>query len=291
MMILIADSGSTKCDWALVDEKGTRLGNYQTMGLNPYFHDEDIIENAIKSNPGFYAIAPGITHIYFYGAGSSTEQMIGIMKAGLERVFTKADILVDHDLLGSAMATYDGEPCMSCILGTGSNSCYYDGNEISQEVPSLAYILGDEASGSWFGKILLREYFYKLLPEDLRKPFEERYAPSKDDIINKIYREPNANVYLASFMKFLGEHKDHPHVQKWVTDGIVHFIEMHVKTFPQWKGIPVHFVGSIGAIFESSLREAADITGIRLGRIIRKPIDGLVEYHVKYKFPELIKEA
>jgi N-acetylglucosamine kinase-like BadF-type ATPase len=257
------------------------------MGLNPYFHNEDVVEDAIKSNPGFFAIAPGVTHIYFYGAGSSTEQMCAIIHRGLERVFPKAEILVDHDLLGSAMATYDGEPCMSCILGTGSNSCYFDGKEVSQEVPSLAYILGDEASGSWFGKILLREYFYKLLPEDLRKPFEERYAPSKDDIINKIYREPNANVYLASFMRFLGEFKDHPHVQKWVTDGMVHFIDMHVKTFPQWKDVPVHFVGSIGAIFENCLHEAAKKTGIRLGRIIRKPIDGLVEYHVRFVFPHI----
>lgn len=287
-MILIADSGSTKCDWAVIDAKGTRLGNYQTMGLNPYFHDEDTIENAIVSNPGFHAIAPGVTHIFFYGAGSSTEQMCAIMKAGLQRVFKRADILVDHDLLGCAMATYDGEPCMSCILGTGSNSCYFDGNDVYQEVPSLAYILGDEASGSWYGKILLREYFYKLLPADLLQSFEERYAPSKDEIINKVYREPNANVYLASFMKFIGEHKDHPHVKRWITDGMVHFIDMHVKTFPMWKEVPVHFVGSIGAIFEDCLKEAATKTGIRLGRIVRKPIDQLVEYHVKYKLPQLV---
>lgn len=287
-MILIADSGSTKCDWAVIDSKGTRLGNYQTMGLNPYFHNEDIIEQAILSNPGFAAIAPGVTKIFFYGAGSSTEQMCAIMKAGLSRVFKKAQIIVDHDLVGSAMATYDGEPCMACILGTGSNSCYFDGTEVSQEVPSLAYILGDEASGSWFGKILLREYFYKILPEDLRQPFEERYAPSKDDIINKIYREPNANVYLASFMKFIGEHKDHPHVKNWITEGMVHFIEMHVKTFSMWKDVPIHFVGSIGAIFEDCLHEAARRTGIRLGRVVRKPIDNLVEYHVRYKLPELV---
>lgn len=285
-MILIADSGSTKCDWALIDEKGARLGNFQTMGLNPYFHNEDAIENAIKANVELYNVRHEVKNIFFYGAGSSTVEMCHIMKNGLERVFDKAEILVDHDLVGSAMSTYDGEPCISCILGTGSNSCFFDGKEVYEEIPSLAYILGDEASGSYFGKILLQEYFYKLLPEDLKIAFEEKYAPSKDEIISKVYREPNANVYLASFMKFIGEHREHPHVQDWVTKGMIHFINIHVKCFANYKDVPVHFVGSIGHYFEDSLNKAAKETGIRLGRIVRKPIDGLVEYHVKFKFHE-----
>lgn len=287
-MILIADSGSTKCDWALIDEKGTRLNNFQTMGLNPYFHSPEITENALKVNTELMAVAANVKRIFFYGAGSSTDEMCSIMHAGLARVFKNADIIVDHDQLGSAMATYDGEPCIACILGTGSNSCFFDGKSVYEEIPSLAYILGDEASGGYFGKILLQEYFYKKLPEDLRIAFEERYAPTKDDIINKIYREPNANVYLASFMKFIGEHKDHPHVQDWVTKGMIHFINIHVKCFKNWKEVPVHFVGSIGEIFKSCLDKAAAETGIKLGRVIRKPIDGLVEYHVKYKLPALV---
>ncbi|MEZ4798466.1 MAG: ATPase [Flavobacteriales bacterium] len=283
-MILIADSGSTKCDWALIDEKGTRLGNFQTMGLNPYFHNETIIENAIKANNDLYASRDSVTQIYFYGAGSSTVEMCTIMKGGLEKVFTKADIVVDHDLVGSAMSTYDGEPCIACILGTGSNSCFFDGKEVYEEVPSLAYILGDEASGSYFGKILLQEYFYKKLPADLKAAFEERFAPTKEEIISRVYREPNANVYLASFMKFIGEHHEHPHVKEWVTKGMIHFIEIHVKCFANYKDVPVHFVGSIGHYFFDCLQKAAEATGIRLGNIVRKPIDGLVEYHVKFKF-------
>lgn len=287
-MILIADSGSTKCDWALIDEKGNRLANFQTVGLNPYFHSPEVTENAIQANAELMKIAGDVKHIFFYGAGSSTAEMCAIMHAGLSRVFKNADIVVDHDQLGSAMATYDGEPCIACILGTGSNSCYFDGKNVYEEIPSLAYILGDEASGSYFGKILLQEYFYKKLPQDLRASFEEKYAPSKDDIINKIYRQPNANVYLASFMKFLGEHKDHPHIRNWVKMGMIHFINVHVKCFKNYRDLPVHFVGSIGEIFRPCLEEAAQETGIRLGRIIRKPIDDLVNYHLKYKLPELI---
>lgn len=283
-MILIADSGSTKCDWALIDEKGTRLGNFQTMGLNPYFHNEDVIEAALKSNGELFSVSKKVKQIFFYGAGSSTEEMCDIMKAGLKRVFSDADILVDHDLVGSAMSTYDGEPCIACILGTGSNSCFFDGKEVYEEIPSLAYILGDEASGSYFGKILLQEYFYKKLPDDLRDAFEKSHAPSKDEIISRVYREPNANVYLASFMKFIGEHRDHPHVKEWVTRGMIHFINIHVKCFSNWQKVPVHFVGSIGHYFEDCLNKAANETGIRLGHIVRKPIDGLVNYHLKFKF-------
>ncbi len=287
-MILIADSGSTKCDWALIDEKGNRISNFQTHGLNPYFHNPDTTEKFLRENESLIGIADQVKRIFFYGAGSSTVEMCAIMHTGLERVFKKANILVDHDQLGSAMAAYDGEPCIACILGTGSNSCFFDGKNVSEEIPSLAYILGDEASGSYFGKILLQEYFYKKLPEDLRKSFEEKYAPSKDDIINKIYREPNANVYLASFMKFIGEHRDHPHVREWVIKGMIHFINIHVKCFKNWKDVPVHFIGSIGEVFRDCLNNAAEETGITLGRVIRKPIDGLVDYHIKYKLPELV---
>ncbi len=287
-MILIVDSGSTKSDWALIDETGKKLDEFETMGLNPYFHSPDVTEKAIRGNESLMAIASKVKHIFFYGAGSSTKEMCSIMHAGLSRVFANAEIRIDHDQLGSAMAAYDGEPCIACILGTGSNSCYFDGKHVTEVIPSLAFILGDEASGSYYGKILLQEYFYKQLPEDLRKSFEEKYAPTKDEIINKIYREPNANVYLASFMKFIGEHHDHPHVQNWVTKGMIHFINIHVKCFPQYKEVPAHFIGSVSHYFADCLQKAAQETGIRLGRIIHKPIDALVAYHVRYKLPALV---
>jgi glucosamine kinase len=286
-MILIADSGSTKCDWALLDEKGHRLGVFETMGLNPYFHNEDVIAGAVSSNAPLALYAGKVRHIFFYGAGSSTSAMCAIVERGLKKVFPAAEIVVDHDLVGCAYSTYDGEPCISCILGTGSNSCYFDGATIYEAVPSLAYILGDEASGGYFGKILLREYFYKKLPKDLHAAFEEAYSLSKDEFISRVYREPNANVYLASFTRFIGQHAHHPHVIAWVVKGMREFIDIHVKCFPESLSVPVHFVGSVSHYFRHCLEEACRLEGIRLGKVIKKPIDGLIEYHVKYKLPQL----
>lgn len=284
-MILIADSGSTKCDWSLIDESGKRLGDFRTMGLNPYFHDAETTENALRANPDLMLISHKIQQVYFYGAGSSTPEMCAIMHEGISSVFKNAHVVVDHDQLGSAMAVYDGEPCIACILGTGSNSCHFDGKKVYEEIPSLAYILGDEGSGSYFGKILLREYFYKHLPKDIATDFENEYKATKNDIINNIYRKPNANVYLASFMTFIGKHKEHPHVLKMVKAGMIHFIDIHVKCFPMWREVPVHFVGSIGEVFRSCLDEACAESGVRLGKVVRKPIDGLIEYHLKYVLP------
>ena len=283
-MILIADSGSTKCDWALIDEKGSRLGNFETMGLNPYFHDEKVVESAIRGNAPLALYADKISHVYFYGAGSSTQTMCEIIERGLRAVFPTAELLIEHDLLGSAYSTYDGEPCISCILGTGSNSCFFDGKDIHESVPSLAYILGDEASGSYFGKILLREYFYKKLPAEIAEAFENSFPLSKDEFISKIYREPNANVYLASFTRFIGNFALHPHVMNWVVKGMREFLDIHVKSFENWDKVPVHFVGSISHYFKHCLEEACRLEGVRLGNIIKKPIDGLVNYHVKYVF-------
>lgn len=287
-MILISDSGSTKSDWALVSNDFKILDHFSTMGLNPYFHDQDVVEKAIRESAGLMQVANDITHVYFYGAGSSTERLCGVIREGLERVFTKADVTVDHDLVGAAYATYCGEPGITCIMGTGSNSCFFDGKEVSEEVPSLAYILGDESSGSYFGKRLLRAYFYKRLPEDLARSFEEEgYAPGKDELIDRVYNQPNANVYLAGFMKFLGNHREHPWVIDLVKMGMRHFIEIHVKCFENWKDVPVHFIGSIGHYFKHCLESAARDMGIQLGTTIQKPIDGLVGYHAKYKKSEI----
>jgi hypothetical protein len=211
--------------------------------------------------------------------------MCDVICRGLQGVFTNANIVVEHDLLGSAMATYDGEPCISCILGTGSNSCFFDGQSVYEEVPSLAYILGDEGSGSYFGKILLREYFYKKLPGDLLSAFEKEFQLTKEEVLQKVYREPNPNTYLAGFMRFIAVFRDHPHVKSWIIAGIREFIGIHVKCFANWQKVPVHFVGSIGHIFIDSLKEAARLEGLRLGRVIQKPIEGLAEYHLRFSWP------
>lgn len=286
-MILIADSGSTKCDWAIIEPSGEVKGRFKTMGLNPYFHDESIIENALLGVNGESSMFENITHLFFYGAGSSSEKLCARMKGGLKRVFPNTEIVVDHDLLGAAYSTYDGKPGITAIIGTGSNSCFFDGEKLREEVPALAYILGDEASGSYFGKILLQEYFYKQLPNDIRAAFDAEYQLDHDQIVDRVYNKPNANVYLAGFMPFIGKFKDHPHVINWVVEGMRKFIQIHVKCFPEAENVPVHFVGSIGHYFSHCLEMVMADEGLILGGILRAPIDGLVDYHVKYLIPEL----
>jgi N-acetylglucosamine kinase-like BadF-type ATPase len=288
-MILIADSGSTKCDWLLIDRQGNKKGEFHTMGLNPYFHNEAIIENAVRTCEGLIDIADTIHHVFFYGAGASSENLCAIVKRGLEVVFAESHILVDHDLVAAAYSTYEGEPAISCIIGTGSNSCYFDGETVVEEVPALAYILGDEASGSWFGKMLLRDYFYKKLPEEIRIDFDATFQSSKEEIMRKIYNEPNANVYLAGFTRFIGKHAAHPHVQAWVQDGLLTFLKIHVECFPNYREVKTHFVGSIGFYFSDMLKKVCEQEGVQLGMIIRKPIERLADYHINYLLPQLQK--
>ena len=286
-MILIADSGSTKCDWTIIQACGEVKSTFKTMGLNPYFHDEDDIESALRGVEGQSSMFSDITHLFFYGAGSSSAKLCAKMKRGLQRVFYQAEIVVDHDLVGAAYSTYDGRPGITSILGTGSNSCFFDGENLREEVPALAYILGDEASGSYFGKILLQEYFYNQLPNDIRLAFEAEYQIDHDTIVDRVYNQANANVYLASFMPFIAKFKDHPHVIDWVVDGMRRFIHIHVKSFPESKTAPIHFVGSIAHYFSHCLEIVMADEGLKLGKVLKAPIDGLVDYHVKFLIPEL----
>lgn len=289
-MILIADSGSTKCDWILMDATGKRYDAFSSMGFNPYFHSADLIEKELGSHPNLITPSSSVDMVFFYGAGCSTERLNAIIEDGLSRVFPKAKIYVDHDLVGAAYSTFTGEPAITCILGTGSNSCFFDGKAVSEEVPSLAYILGDESSGSYYGKRLLREYFYKKLPQEIHDAFHDEFNLSKDEFITRIYNKPNANVYLASFMKFIGKFKTHPHVQQWLRDGMREFIDIHVQCYPQYKDVPTHFVGSVAYHFQDTLAELCEQMGVNMGRVIKKPIDGLVDYHLHYRMPELLNK-
>lgn len=288
-MILIADSGSTKCDWALLDEDCKPVDRLATMGLNPYFHSPEDISAALGDHSTLARVANEITHVFFYGAGSSSEKLCAIMHEGLGRVFTQARIVVEHDLVGAAYSVYAGEPAIACIIGTGSNSVYFDGENISEEVPALAYIVGDEGSGSYFGKQVLRAYFYKKMPADLVPTFKAKYAPTKDEFVDRVYNQSDANVYLASFMKFVGEHREHPWMQQMIEQSMADFLEIHVKCYANWKDVPVHFVGSGAHYFEVELRRVGEQMGIQIGNIIRKPIDGLVAYHAEYKRQEIIR--
>ncbi|MFM1875477.1 MAG: hypothetical protein RL266_1214 [Bacteroidota bacterium] len=280
-MILIADSGSTKCDWKLMD--GNReVGAISTMGFNPFFHSESIISATIKAQGMLYKYAEQVDEIFIYSAGCSSPELNKVLENGLRSVFRKSKIHVDHDVLGAALAACQGEPGIACILGTGSNSCYYDGVGIYEEIPSLAYILGDEGSGSWYGKQVLRDYLYKEpIPAELRQELIDQ-GHTKTSILENIYMKPHANVYLASFMKTISKFRETEYVDSMIHDGMRAFLERHVCCFKNHKEVPTNFVGSIAYYFQDILKEEAEKLGITIGNIIKKPIDGLVEYHLKH---------
>jgi glucosamine kinase len=280
-MFFVVESGSTKSDWVLIENKNNQ-SFYSTMGFNPYFHSSDRIESELRSNSDIMKVADSIRGVYFYGAGCSSSELNQIVEIGLSRIFPNAEIQVEHDLLACAYSTYSGNPVISCIIGTGSNSCYFDGKSVSEEIPALGYILGDEGSGSFFGKQLISNFLYKRLPNEISDDFIKTYNLEKDELIDRVYMRENANVFIASFMPFIAKHKSHEYIKKMVLDGFKKFLEIHVCCYQNFRDVEVNFVGSISEIFENQLREAATEFGIKIGRIIRRPVDSLVNYHLNY---------
>ena len=280
-MVLIVESGSTKSDWVLLSPEN-KQDVYSSMGFNPYFHSSAVIENELRRHAELMSHAEKIQQIYFYGAGCSSSEMNDIVKLGLTNVFTNAHIHIDHDLMACAYATYSGNPSICCIIGTGSNSCYFDGETVSEVVPALGYILGDEGSGTYFGKKLLSAFLYHQLPKHVEEDFVKEYAIDKNEIVNKVYRNENANVYIASFMPFIAKHKDELFFQKMIEDGLRHFIEVHVCCYPNYKDVEINFVGSIASVFRNALDRAANSLDARIGRVVQKPVEGLVSYHFDY---------
>lgn len=280
-MILIADSGSTKCDWQLIENKKKTLYTH-TKGINPFFHDEETIESFIKENEELYSLSSKVEQVFIYCAGGSTSDLKKRVEEGLRRVFINAKLMVDHDLIAAALANYDGKPEISCILGTGSNSISFDGENMIEKVPALAYILGDEGSGSFFGKRLLSDYLYNFLPEEIDHVLRNELKLTKDEILENVYMKPYANVYLASFMKTIYRFKDTEYLQKILVDGMEKFLRIHVMCYDNYKEAPVNFIGSVAYYFQDELKEAACKLGININHINKKPIDGLVNYHLNY---------
>jgi len=281
-MILIADSGSTKCDWQAVEGSEKTLYT-TTKGINPFFHDEKTIESFVRVNDDLIKVSDQVSHVYIYCAGGSNTELNKIVEAGLKRVFSNAKVEVEHDLLGAAYSTYSGTPAITCILGTGSNSIAFDGENIKEMVPALAYILGDEGSGSFFGKRLLSDYLYHSLPHEMDEVLRNEMKITKDDILENVYMKPYANVYLASFMKFIHRFKGSEYMHKILVEGMEKFLKIHVMCYENHKEIPVNVIGSVGFYFQDELRLAAKNLGFEITNICKKPIDGLVKYHIHYK--------
>ncbi|EDM43131.1 hypothetical protein SCB49_11669 [unidentified eubacterium SCB49] len=290
-MILITDSGSTKCDWILLDEKGEVILKTRTPGLNPAVTPEEELKNRIVANEALQVVFSKVLQVDFYGAGCGTAQPSALLSKVLASLFMNAEITVSEDTMAAVYATTI-EPGIVCILGTGSNSCYFDGNTIHSPIASLGYILMDEASGNYFGKRLLRDYFYKKMPEQLAKSFEAKFNLNADEIKLNLYKKPNANMYLASFAEFIfHEEKNRPYgiveindyFYALLSEGINSFIENHILCFKEAQHVPIHFVGSIAHFSQDIIRDCFKQHHLVLGNIIRRPIDGLIKYYRQHK--------
>ncbi|MEP2023580.1 MAG: hypothetical protein ABJH98_07195 [Reichenbachiella sp.] len=282
-MILIGTSGSSKCDWELIRDNKKVL-TLSSSGINPYFHTEDIVEVSVRSLGKILDYIEEIEVVFFYGSGCSSKTLQNIVERALSKVFIKSHIYVNHDIVAAAFATYEGTPSFTCLMGTGANSCFFDGDIVRQEVPGIDYVLGDEGSGAYFGKILLQSFLRKQLPPEIATAFEQKYNITKHDILQNVYMKPFANVYLASFSQFIHDHKDHPFFRVILKDGIRKYVEIYLECFPDHKKYTVHFVGSIPYFFEDILKEILIEKEINLGNIIKEPIEDLVQYHINKHF-------
>ena len=272
-MKLIADSGSTKTAWAVVETNKI----ITTSGINPVFMDvntiTDILQTSLKPN-----LKEDITEVYFYGAGCASKEKNNIIKEALTSVFGDIKVEVASDLLGAARGLLGSADGIACIMGTGSNSCLYENGKISWNVPALGFILGDEGSGAVLGKLLMGNIFKNQLPEAIIEDFKATYNLSMIDMIEKVYRTPLPNRFLASFGPFIAKHKEVPDMKSMLTDALESFIVRNVKQYP-YTTMPVSFTGSIAYYFSDILQELADKHNFTISKIEKDPLQGLVEYH------------
>ena len=279
-MILVVDSGSTKTDWISVDENGKTLFATQTLGLNPQVLSSAILRERIINNFELYQNREQVTHLYFYGAGCGVDSPQKRINKIFDEIFINANIVIKEDTYAAVFATViPKEEAIVCILGTGSNCTYYDGENIEQRVVSLGYVLMDEASGNFFGKQLIRSYYFKTMPKKLAVEFENEYDLSPDSIKENIYRRENPNTYLATFSRFLIKYKDIPLFQDIIAKSLKRFIDHQIMQFDNASKVPIHFIGSVSHFLKDEIERALKLNNLTIGRIVQRPIDELVKYH------------
>lgn len=276
MSILIADSGATKTEWCLVIENETKT--HFTEGLNPYYHTTESIEKVIREDLLSQLEEP-VDEVFFYGAGCDSDEKDQEVKEALDACFTDSDNYVYHDLLAAARACFWNEPGIACILGTGSNSCLYDGEKIVEHIPSLAFILGDEGSAGYFGKKLINKYFRFEIPDDLKKDLEENYNMSLDHITKGLYDGDQKSRFIASYGSFLGEHADHPFIQKMLYEGFENFITRIVLNYSNATDYEVRFIGSVAFAYQDLIKEILEENNLKAGLFVKNPMDRLVTFH------------
>lgn len=277
-MILIADGGSTKVDWIILDNAGEVVLKTRTLGLNPAVLSSESLLERLSDNEELAEYKESVTNIYFYGAGCGTPKPTLALKKVFEDYFVNSNAVVKEDTYAATYAATT-KPGIICILGTGSNSSYYDGVDVHTTVPSLGYTLMDEASGNYFGKKLIRDYFYKKMPEHLRQEFANKFDLSADSVKENIYKKENPNAYLARFAEFIFRNERNEYFNTVLKKGMKDFFKNRIKTYDNHQDVPVHFVGSIAYFSSDIIYKMAKKYNVTVGNIVRRPIDGLIEYH------------
>jgi glucosamine kinase len=277
MAILIADSGSTKCEWCFLSNGRRQI--IFTQGASPYFLNEDQMAAMINSEllPALKKKTP--TNIYFYGTGCAAPSNRALVKRAIKKIFPHAIIEVEHDLTGAARALCGLKKGIVSILGTGSNSGYYNGRKIVRNSPGLGYVLGDEGSGAFLGKKVLQYYLYKTFDKELHEKFFRKYQLEAEEILDAVYKKPLPNRYIASFTLFLTENRGHYMIENIIEDGLTDFFTIHLLHYPESGKIPVYFTGSVAFGFQDTLKELCKTFGWTVGRILAKPMQGLIAYH------------
>jgi glucosamine kinase len=275
---LIADSGSTTTDWALVESTDVRY--FKTEGISPYFHSDQQIQAILHEQLKAQCKDASPASIHFYGTGCASASNVDKIKSSLSVLFPAAAITVEHDLLGAARSLCGRSPAIACILGTGSNSCAYDGDHITENRPGLGFILGDEGSGAYLGKQLVARYLYGDLDKELADQFTHSYGLTKDLILDRVYRQPLANRFLAGFAPFLAQNRGDEQVEQILRESFGAFVNGHIARYALSRSLPVHATGSIAAAFSDVLINTLTEAGLQAGQIMKTPVDGLVRYHM-----------
>lgn len=278
--ILIADSGSTKTQWCLL--QGNKKKMISTQGISPYFLDDigigEILTKELLPKLG----KPEINEIFYYGTGCSNPENIALVKRALKKVFPKAKATVDHDLLGAAKGLCGDEKGIACILGTGSNSCFYNGKKVVKNSPGLGFILGDEGSGTHLGKKVLQHYLYGTFDEELMDKFKAKYTETNAEILDNVYKKELPNRYLAGYASFLVENRGHYMIENIIEDSINDFFFNHIYKYRESWTLPINFVGSVAYGFKDTLKQMCNDYELILGKVIKDPMDGLIKYHQKH---------
>jgi N-acetylglucosamine kinase-like BadF-type ATPase len=281
-MILFADSGSTKTNWILYNTKSGEKTHFSTLGINPVVHHNADIVHILQQNKELCALGKDIATMHFFGAGCSGNDRNMLAKNAMKQIFPHADIFIAEDMIAAGIAICGGKKGIACILGTGSNSIYFDGEQWQTSNAGIGFILGDEGSGAYFGKLLLKDFLYERLPSEIYLYLKDKHKLTKDDIFFNVYKNISPNRYLASFAPLLSEFRNTDYVQSLLQKGFTNFFDFHVTCFAEYQTVPVGFVGSIAIHFKEEIEKAAQQFDIQLGKFVKSPVDEVADYYTLY---------